>query len=165
MAVGGVGKLDPAYGRGWLIFSGIVSVLFGIALLVAPLIGAVVLTWWLGAYALVTTGIPHIGRPGHVAFNREIKEVIKHVAGVRRTGSAALDLAWVAAGRFDAYWERGIKPWDMAAGTLIVEEAGGLVTGLDGAPFQVRGGQLACANPTLHPQLIEVIREQRAGRR
>ncbi len=60
------------------------------------------------------------------AFVREIKEVIKHVAGVRRTGSAALDLAWIAAGRFDAYWERGIKPWDMAAGIVLVREAGGI---------------------------------------
>ncbi|MEE8296329.1 MAG: inositol monophosphatase family protein, partial [Hyphomicrobium sp.] len=79
------------------------------------------------ADALVTTGIPHLGRPGHTIFLRELETVIKEVAGVRRTGSAALDLAWTAAGRFDAYWERGIKPWDLAAGILLVREAGGFV--------------------------------------
>src|SRR5262245_19703522 len=84
------------------------------------------------AAALCPTGIPHLRRPGHPVFLREIKQVIPQVAGVRRTGSAALDLAWVAAGRFDVYWERGIKPWDMAAGIVLVREAGGMVSDLAG---------------------------------
>src|SRR3990172_2925177 len=93
--------------------------------------------------ALVTTGIPHLGRPDHGSFLRDLGSVIKEVAGVRRTGSAALDLAWTAAGRFDAYWERGIKPWDMAAGIVLVREAGGAVsdfTGGGGGVGQAPGG-------------------------
>ncbi len=84
------------------------------------------------ADALVTTGIPHLGRPGHARFLNEMQRVMKEVAGVRRTGSAALDLAWTAAGRFDAYWERNIQPWDTAAGIVIVREAGGTVCDLAG---------------------------------
>jgi fructose-1,6-bisphosphatase/inositol monophosphatase family enzyme len=80
----------------------------------------------------VTTGIPHLGRPDHPLFLKELGSVIEEVAGVRRTGSAALDLAWTAAGRFDAYWERGIKPWDMAAGIVLVREAGGTISDFAG---------------------------------
>ena len=81
---------------------------------------------------VVATGIPHRGRTGHATFLKETAAVMAQVAGVRRTGSAALDLAWTAAGRFDAYWERNIKPWDMAAGIVILREAGGTVSDLDG---------------------------------
>src|SRR5262249_3095110 len=84
--------------------------------------------------ALVTIGIPHIGRAGHARFLHERPPLIAGVAGVRRTGSAALDLAWTAAGRFDAYWERGIKPWDMAAGLVLMREAGGAICDLSGGP-------------------------------
>ena len=78
------------------------------------------------ADAVVATGIPHRGRPGHPAFMRELETVMREVAGIRRTGSAALDLAWTAAGRFDGYWERNLKPWDLAAGLVILREAGGI---------------------------------------
>ncbi len=88
---------------------------------------------------------------------------VRRARAVRRLGSAALDLCYVAAGRFDGFWEDRLKPWDIAAGALIVEEAGGLVSGLAGEPFDVRKGQLVTANATLHPQLLEVIREHRAG--
>lgn len=109
------------------------------------------------ADALVTTGIPHLGRPGHAPFLREIKEVTKQVAGVRRTGSAALDLAWVAAGRFDLYWERGIKPWDMAAGILIVREAGGTVCDLAGGSAMLERGDVLATNSTLQKEFLPYL--------
>ena len=107
--------------------------------------------------ALVTTGIPHLGRPGHPIFQREIKEVTKHVAGVRRTGSAALDLAWIAAGRFDIYWEREIKPWDMAAGIILVREAGGTVTDLSGGSDMLDKGQVLASNSPLHKEFYPLV--------
>ncbi|MFN3623301.1 MAG: inositol monophosphatase family protein [Hyphomicrobium sp.] len=107
--------------------------------------------------ALVTTGIPHLGRPGHPVFAREIKEVIKHVAGVRRTGSAALDLAWLAAGRFDVYWERDIKAWDLAAGIVLVREAGGTVSDLSGGSAMLEKGQVLASNSTLHKEFLPLV--------
>jgi myo-inositol-1(or 4)-monophosphatase len=109
------------------------------------------------ADALVTTGIPHLGRTGHPKFLRELEAVIKQVAGVRRTGSAALDLAWTAAGRFDAYWERGISPWDLAAGILLVREAGGLVTDLSGGDQMFEKGQVLAANSTVQRALLPMF--------
>ena len=95
------------------------------------------------ATRVVATGIPHRGRPGHARFLDELGSVMREVAGIRRTGSAALDLAWTAAGRFDAYWERDIGAWDMAAGIVIVREAGGIVTDLDGGTDMLEQGQCA----------------------
>ena len=89
---------------------------------------------------------------------------VRRARAVRRLGSAALDLAYVAAGRFDGFWEDPLKPWDVAAGALIVQEAGGVISGMGGEPFDVRTGPIVAANPTLHPQLLEVIRQQRAAR-
>jgi len=83
---------------------------------------------------------------------------------VRRLGSAALDMAYVAAGRFDAFWEDRLKPWDVAAASLLVEEAGGLVSGTDGAPFAVRSGHVLAATPGLQSAMLETIRGFRAGR-
>jgi myo-inositol-1(or 4)-monophosphatase len=76
-------------------------------------------------------------------------------AGIRRFGAAALDLAWVAAGRFDGYWEIGVKPWDASAGTLLVREAGGYVTDPDGRD-QI-GADIVAANPHLHPKLRQAV--------
>jgi myo-inositol-1(or 4)-monophosphatase len=84
---------------------------------------------------------------------------------VRRLGSAALDLCYVAAGRFEAFWEQHLKPWDVAAGALIVEEAGGLVTGMDGAPFDAAAGHLVASNRHVHQQVLDVIAEFRSRRR
>lgn len=109
------------------------------------------------ADALVTTGIPHLGRSGHSRFVGELQTLIAEVAGVRRTGSAALDLAWTAAGRFDAYWERGIKPWDMAAGTVLVREAGGIVSDLEGGQEMFDSGGLLAANATLQKALLGLL--------
>lgn len=77
--------------------------------------------------------------------------------GIRRMGSAALDLAYVAAGRLDGYWERGLQPWDMAAGALIVEEAGGLVSDHDSSPFQIYSGRILAGNRILNPALSDAL--------
>ncbi|HEX9881915.1 MAG TPA: inositol monophosphatase family protein [Hyphomicrobium sp.] len=113
--------------------------------------------------ALVTTGIPHLGRPAHARFLNEIKYVMKDVAGVRRTGSAALDLAWVAAGRFDAYWERNIQPWDTAAGIVIVREAGGTVTDLSGGSEMFDKLEVLAGNSHMQKALLRLISEVPAG--
>jgi myo-inositol-1(or 4)-monophosphatase len=80
---------------------------------------------------------------------------------VRRDGSAALDLCYVAAGRFDGFWERRLKPWDTAAATAILREAGGLVTRFDGAPFSVFDREILAAGPKLHPAMISVFQSRR----
>ncbi len=102
------------------------------------------------ADTLVTTGIPHRGREGHPRFLKEMELLMHEVAGIRRTGSAALDLAFVAAGRFDAYWEHNLKAWDVAAGLVIVREAGGFVSDLNGGDNILDSGDVLAANPTLH---------------
>ncbi len=107
--------------------------------------------------ALIATGAPFLGRPGHDVFLREVERVIAVSAGVRRWGAASLDLAYVAAGRFDAYWERGLNAWDIAAGAVIVREAGGVVTEVDGGDFMKTGAVLA-ANPSLAPRLAQTLR-------
>jgi myo-inositol-1(or 4)-monophosphatase len=102
------------------------------------------------ADCLVTTGIPHRGRDNHPRFLKEMSVLMQEVAGIRRSGSAALDLAFVAAGRFDAYWERNLKPWDLAAGIVIVREAGGLVSDLAGKDKFLENGDILASNMTLH---------------
>ena len=87
---------------------------------------------------------------------------------MRRLGSAALDLVYVAAGRFEAFWEQHLKPWDVAAGALIVEEAGGLVTGMDGAPFDAAAAHLIASNGHVHREVVDTIdafRRERAQKR
>jgi myo-inositol-1(or 4)-monophosphatase len=96
----------------------------------------------LGA-AVVATGMPFRGKPGHERFGKELGSVMAATAGVRRYGSAALDLAYVAAGRFDAFWERDLNPWDIAAGAVIVREAGGFAREIDGADFMETGSIVA----------------------
>ena len=112
------------------------------------------------ADALVTTGIPHRGREGHARFLKEIELVMPEVAGIRRTGSAALDLAWVAAGRFDAYWEHNLQPWDLAAGLVIVREAGGFVSDLKGGDKILENGDVLAANATLHKAFGAILFSQ-----
>ena len=109
------------------------------------------------ADAVVSPGIPHRGRPNHPMFLREVSAVMKEVSGVRRTGSAALDLAWTAAGRFDAYWEHDIQPWDMAAGIVMVKEAGGTVTDMDGGQKMLETGGLVAANGILHKNMLQLL--------
>jgi myo-inositol-1(or 4)-monophosphatase len=106
---------------------------------------------------VVATGIPHRGRKGHPTFLKEIEKVMTHVAGVRRTGSAALDLAWTAAGRFDAYWERNIQPWDMAAGIVMLREAGGTISDLDGQGDMMGTGDVIAGNKDVHRALLPLL--------
>jgi myo-inositol-1(or 4)-monophosphatase len=103
--------------------------------------------------AVVCTGIPHRGRPGHARFRQELETVMTQTAGVRRTGTAALDLAWTAAGRFDAFWERNLKAWDMAAGILMVKEAGGFATDLDGGATMLEAGEVIAGTPHIQRAL------------
>jgi myo-inositol-1(or 4)-monophosphatase len=108
--------------------------------------------------ALVATGIPYAGRPGHEKFNRELALMMTEVAGVRRFGAAALDLAWVAAGRYDAFWERGLSSWDMAAGIVILREAGGLVSDLVDGQEMLTTGTIVASNGHLHGRMLKVLR-------
>ncbi|MDR3512083.1 MAG: inositol monophosphatase family protein [Caulobacteraceae bacterium] len=110
------------------------------------------------ADTVLATGIPFMGRPGHATFLKELHQIAARVSGVRRFGSAALDLAYVAAGRFDGYWERGIQKWDIAAGMLFVTEAGGVVSDADGGDNPMQAGTICVANSDLHPQIIERLR-------
>jgi myo-inositol-1(or 4)-monophosphatase len=108
--------------------------------------------------SLIGTGIPFMGRPGHGQFLKELHQISQRVSGVRRFGSAALDLAYVAAGRLDGFWERGLKPWDVAAGWLLVIEAGGKMTSADGEAFSVEDGTVLAANPDLHAPLLDRLK-------
>ncbi len=90
-------------------------------------------------------------------YQAQFAAVLGSAAGVRRPGSAALDLCDVAAGRFDGFWELVLAPWDVAAGTLIVREAGGVVTGLDGGGEVVRHGSIVAGNPAIHAWLLELL--------
>src|SRR5436305_7455563 len=113
------------------------------------------------ADAVVVCGLPHLGR-GDLALGRaELAAVQGKVAGLRRFGSAALDLAWVAAGRFDAYWERNLSPWDIAAGLVLVREAGGFVTDMDGGETPSLSGDVVAGNEAMHRELARVL--QAAG--
>jgi len=91
-------------------------------------------------------------------------EFVGRARAVRRLGSAALDLCYVAAGRLDGFWESDLKPWDIAGGSLIVSEAGGRMSDMDGAPFSSRGTHVLATNALLHDRMLAVIREFRAGR-
>jgi myo-inositol-1(or 4)-monophosphatase len=108
--------------------------------------------------SLIATGIPFMGHGQHARFLKELHQIGQRVAGVRRFGSAALDLAWVAAGRYEGYWERDLGAWDLAAGVLLVSEAGGMVTDADGGETMLTGGSICAANPSLHPLVLERLR-------
>ncbi len=106
---------------------------------------------------VIATGIPFHGLPGHKPFLKKLERVMDNVAGVRRMGAASLDLAYVAAGRYDGYWETGLKPWDLAAGILLVREAGGFITELDGGKNILGSGNVLAANPKMHKQLLDLL--------
>jgi myo-inositol-1(or 4)-monophosphatase len=114
--------------------------------------------------ALLVTGFPYTVHQDRGDLVGLFGAFLSEAQAVRRLGSAALDLCYVAAGRFDAFWEQHLKPWDMAAGALILEEAGGTVTALDGRPFDIRKGQLMASNGALHDGLLAVVRRWREGR-
>jgi myo-inositol-1(or 4)-monophosphatase len=111
------------------------------------------------ADAIVACGMPHYPRGDLALARREIAAAQQHFAGLRRYGAAALDLAWIAAGRLDVYWERDLSPWDLAAGMILVREAGGYVTDLDGGDAIFAKGHVAAGNETMHRELIRLIKE------
>ena len=108
--------------------------------------------------SVLATGIPFMGHGQHARFLKELHQVSQRVAGVRRFGSAALDLAWVAAGRMDGFWERDLSAWDLAAGLLLVTEAGGKVTTADGGDDILETGSICAANLDLHPLVLERLK-------
>ena len=110
--------------------------------------------------SLFATGIPFPAAPRarHLAFARSLAHLMPLVSGVRRMGAAALDLAWVAAGRVDGYWEFGLNRWDIAAGVLLVREAGGFATDPEGGD-PLDSGNIVAANPHLHPALRATVAE------
>lgn len=107
--------------------------------------------------ALISTGIPFAGRPGHEQFLKELTAIMPQIAGIRRFGAAALDLAYLAAGRYDGFWERNLSSWDIAAGVIIVREAGGMVEDLDGGRNVLESGNILAANQELMGQLTKIF--------
>ena len=110
------------------------------------------------ARALIGTGFPFKTVEKLPEYLRQFSLVMRGTAGIRRAGSAALDMSSVASGRFDAFWELVLAPWDVAAGILMVQEAGGVVTDLDGNPPRLVGGAFVAGNPAMHTWLLQTVR-------
>jgi myo-inositol-1(or 4)-monophosphatase len=110
------------------------------------------------ADALVGTGFPFKELTRLDLYTRQLQTMMRTCSGVRRAGAAALDLAYVACGRLDAFWELGLAPWDMAAGALLIQEAGGLVADLKGEQTYLETGDICCATPKIFSQLLEALR-------
>ena len=109
--------------------------------------------------ALLVTGFPY---DVHDTLRDNVPQFaafLRRARAVRRDGSAALNLSYLAAGRFDGFWEEGLAPWDVAAGRLLVEEAGGRITGYHGDPFDLWGGNLAASNGRFHAELVAILEE------
>jgi len=113
--------------------------------------------------SLFATGIPFKGARDHPEFLKHLEAVMAVSSGVRRFGSAALDLAYVAAGRYDGFWETGLSAWDMAAGIVLVREAGGYVTEIDGKKKMMTSGSILATNDQLHVPLGKLLREAEKG--
>ncbi|MGF7009087.1 inositol monophosphatase family protein [Aminobacter sp. BE322] len=109
--------------------------------------------------AVIGCGVPHLGRGHHGNFLLELRNVMAEVAGVRRLGSAALDLAYVAAGRMDGFWETALSPWDVAAGILLVREAGGFVSDGKGGQDMLEGGSIVVGNELIHKALLKTLKK------
>ena len=109
--------------------------------------------------AVVCCGLPHHGRGDLGQFRKEFAVIQDKVAGLRRFGSAALDLAYIAAGRFDVYWERDLSPWDFAAGVILVREAGGYVTDLEDKERTMVAGDIIAGNSTLHREVLMLLKD------
>jgi myo-inositol-1(or 4)-monophosphatase len=107
--------------------------------------------------SLIATGIPYMGHGNFAQWSRIFGAVAPEVAGIRRFGSAALDLAWVAAGRYDGFWEADLKPWDVAAGMLLVREAGGFVIDFRGSDRAMERSEFLAANDQLHSRLHKLV--------
>ncbi len=114
--------------------------------------------------ALIATGIPFMGRgdqQDHDKYLGELRAVMAASSGVRRLGSAALDLAWLAAGRFDGFWEHGLEIWDIAAGVLIVREAGGMVSDHQARSKVLESGHIVAGNSSMHSGLLKLLKSSR----
>lgn len=111
--------------------------------------------------ALLGTGIPFHSHQSNKleGYLKTLSELAPQTAGIRRAGAAALDLAYVAAGRFDAFWEMGLQPWDIAAGLLLIQEAGGLVSDFAGSNRYMETGDLVCGNPKCFKQVLKVVNQ------
>lgn len=108
---------------------------------------------------VIATGLPFIGHGDHGRTLRELRHVMPEVAGIRRAGAAALDLAWTASGRLDAFWERNLNSWDIAAGLLMVREAGGFVSDLDGKNKTLESGDVVAGNEYAHKHLLRLLKK------
>ena len=106
---------------------------------------------------VIATGIPFKGARDHPLFLRQLRAIMAETAGVRRFGAAALDLAYVAAGRYDGFWESGLHPWDMAAGIVLIREAGGFISEIDGGSNMMASGNIVTANDLLLPPLRKIL--------
>ncbi len=111
------------------------------------------------ADSVIACGLPHIGRGDLQLAAKETNLMQTQVAGLRRFGAAALDLAWVAAGRLDGYWERDLKAWDMAAGLILVREAGGFASDCEGGDAIMKSGAIAVGNDAIHREILRVLKE------
>ena len=109
--------------------------------------------------AVIGTGVPHLGRGHHGNYLVELRNVMGEVSGIRRLGSAALDLAYVAAGRMDGFWEQNLSPWDVAAGVLLVREAGGFVTDKAGGHEMFETGDIVAGNEAIHRALVKTLKK------
>ncbi|KGD92070.1 inositol monophosphatase family protein [Rhizobium sp. YS-1r] len=105
---------------------------------------------------VIGCGVPHLGRGNHGKFLLELRHVMGEVAGIRRLGAAALDLAYVAAGRLDGFWETDLSPWDMAAGIVLIREAGGFVSDMKGTTGIFGSGNIVAGNELIQKALLEV---------
>src|ERR1700755_372312 len=103
-------------------------------------------------------GLPHIGRGANVVAMMELEALKDKCAGSRRFGAASLDMAYVASGRLDGYWERNLQPWDMAAGQIMIREAGGVVSGFAGDDDPLKTGHLICGNEFVHRELVKILK-------
>ncbi|MAW86181.1 MAG: inositol monophosphatase [Phyllobacteriaceae bacterium] len=109
------------------------------------------------ADAVICTGIPHLGRGHHGNALLQLRNVMGECAGIRRTGCASIDLAWVASGRFDGFWEDGLDPWDVAAGMLLVREAGGFVSDGKGGQDMLDSASVVAGNEDIHRRLLATL--------
>ena len=107
---------------------------------------------------VIGCGLPHIGRGDHDQSRREMTAIQDKVAGLRRFGAASLDMAFIAAGRLDGYWERNLQPWDVAAGQIMIREAGGVVSGFEGDDDPLKTGHVICGNEFVHAELVKILK-------
>jgi len=107
---------------------------------------------------VIGCGLPHIGRGDHAQSRQELTAIQEKVAGLRRFGAASLDLAFIAAGRLDGYWERNLQPWDIAAGQIMVREAGGVISGMAGDDDPLKTGHVVCGNEYVHAELVKILK-------